>query len=105
MKREARLLKALLGRFTKDSDIVDGFSVTAIGRQWSVGHARIFSCWISGTEKGKVDTEGESTVLVREDSTERFIGLNLLLSRVIDVWAAPEHIKHSLSSEHQCGLS
>lgn len=58
VKREARLLKALLGRFTKDSDIVDGFSVTALGRQWSVGHARIFACWISGTEKGKVDTEG-----------------------------------------------
>ncbi|EKM55734.1 uncharacterized protein PHACADRAFT_121551 [Phanerochaete carnosa HHB-10118-sp] len=85
VKREAKLLRELLGRFAKDSDIVDGFSVTALGRSWSVGFARVFVCWIAGAEKGRVDTEA----------------LELLLNKAMDVWANPDHIRHSLLSGHQ----
>ncbi|KIP04779.1 hypothetical protein PHLGIDRAFT_25407 [Phlebiopsis gigantea 11061_1 CR5-6] len=73
VKREAALLKALLGRFNKDSDIVDGFVATALGRHWSVGQSRIFTCWISGARRGEV----------------------------LDVWIAPDHVRHSLLSGHQ----
>ncbi|GJE97099.1 telomere length regulation protein-domain-containing protein [Phanerochaete sordida] len=85
VKREAKLLKDLLGRFTKDSEIVDGFTATALGRTWSLGLARVFVCWVAGAEQGKIDGEA----------------LELLLNKIMDVWANPDHARHSLLSDHQ----
>lgn len=103
IKREAQLLRELLGRFTKDNDVVDGFSAAALGRTWSVCHARIFVCWIAGAEKGKIDGEGEEDAVSRRICVDySFVGLELLLNKVMDIWANPEHVKHSLLSGHQC---
>lgn len=59
VKREARLLRELLGPLRKDGDLFDAFVGTVLGRHWSVGHARIYACWVAGAEKGTVDKEGK----------------------------------------------
>ena len=102
VKREAQVLRDLLGRFTKDSDIVDGFAATSLGKTWSVGHARIFACWAAGAEKSKTDGEGKDRVVHSKHILICALGLEILLRKVVDVWTTPDHIKHSLLSGHQC---
>ena len=63
VKREAKLLRELLGSLTKDSDVVDGFTATVLGTDWSICHARIFVCWIAGAEKDRIDGDGEIDVV------------------------------------------
>lgn len=59
VKREAQLLRHLVGRLSKEEgDLLDAFSAVALGREWSEGHARIFACWAAGTETHKTDEEG-----------------------------------------------
>ncbi|GBE82448.1 telomeric DNA binding protein [Sparassis crispa] len=85
VKREAQLLRNVLGNLRKDQgEIVDSVSAVVLGREWSEGHARIFACWAAGAEKDKIDAEA----------------LGILLSRVVDMWSTPDHIKHSLLSRH-----
>ncbi|CCM02859.1 uncharacterized protein FIBRA_04971 [Fibroporia radiculosa] len=85
VKREAQLLKGLLGRLDTDNgEVLDAFSAIALGREWSEGRARIFACWAAGAESSTADIEG----------------LESVLSRVVDMWTSPEHIKHSLLSRH-----
>ncbi|KAI0948359.1 hypothetical protein AcV7_009125 [Taiwanofungus camphoratus] len=85
VKREAQLLRHLVGRLSKEEgDLLDAFSAVALGREWSEGHARIFACWAAGAETHKTDEEA----------------LEILRSKVIDMWTTPEHIKHSLLSRH-----
>ncbi|KZT11519.1 uncharacterized protein LAESUDRAFT_740990 [Laetiporus sulphureus 93-53] len=86
VKREAQLLRDLLGKLTKDnSELLDAFSAVALGREWGEGHARIFACWAAGAESGARD---------RED-------LEVVLFKVVDVWANPDQIRHSLLSRHR----
>lgn len=60
VKREATTLKGMFGRFGKESDILDGFGMAALGRTWNVGIARILTCWIAGAESGRLNVDGES---------------------------------------------
>ncbi|KAI0670628.1 telomeric DNA binding protein [Trametes maxima] len=84
--REARLVKLLLGPLKKEnSELVESFSAVALGRNFDEGHARIFACWAAGAQKDSRDREA----------------LDLVLTRVLDVWTDPEHIKHSLLSQHR----
>ncbi|KAI0085456.1 telomere length regulation protein-domain-containing protein [Irpex rosettiformis] len=85
VKREAVLLHVLLGLLTEESDVVDGLTAAALGRQWSVGHARILVCYAASSD---MTTGGTN-------------GLELLLSKVVDIWTAPDHIRHSLLAGHR----
>lgn len=58
-KREAITLKGMFGRFGKESDILDGFTMAALGRTWNVSLARILTCWIAGAEGGRLNVGGE----------------------------------------------
>ena len=80
------LLNLLLGPLTQDSEVVDSLMAIALGRQWSVGHARILVCYAEASDRVVSGTSG----------------LELLLSNVIDTWTAPDHIKHSLLAGHRC---
>ncbi|OBZ75644.1 hypothetical protein A0H81_04556 [Grifola frondosa] len=85
VKREALLLRQLLGRLEKGrGEVSESFSAVALGREWSEGHARIFVCWAAGAEKDKTDEQA----------------LKILLSDVVDMWTNPDHVRHSLLSRH-----
>ena len=59
---QALLLNGVFGRPTKDSaDLWDAIRAVTLGRVWSVGHARVFSCWIAGARKDKHDVQGKQT--------------------------------------------
>ncbi|OSX64936.1 hypothetical protein POSPLADRAFT_1044368 [Postia placenta MAD-698-R-SB12] len=82
VKREAQLLKDLLGRpCSGNGELLDCFSAVALGREWPEGHARIFACWTAGAEKDESDAE--------------------VLSKVVDIWTNPDHIRHSILSRHR----
>ncbi|OCH95315.1 telomeric DNA binding protein [Obba rivulosa] len=85
VKREAQLLRGILGRLRKNrGELVDSFTAIALGRDWNEGHARIFACWAAGAEKDQYDAEA----------------LDVLFPRVTDMWTTPDHIRHSLLSRH-----
>ncbi|PCH38376.1 hypothetical protein WOLCODRAFT_130856 [Wolfiporia cocos MD-104 SS10] len=85
VKREAVLLRQLLGTFkVDDGELLDVFSAVALGREWSEKHARIFACWTASAETDHTDIEG----------------LEAMLARVVDIWANPDHVRHSLLSRH-----
>ncbi|KAF9821702.1 hypothetical protein IEO21_00548 [Rhodonia placenta] len=82
VKREAQLLKDLLGRpCSENGELLDCVSAVALGREWPEGHARIFACWTAGAEKDESDAE--------------------VLSKVVDIWTNPDHIRHSILSRHR----
>ena len=59
VKRDAVLLRDLVGRPTKDNaEILGAVCAIVLGREWNEGHARIFACWFSGAQKGRADSEG-----------------------------------------------
>jgi telomere length regulation protein len=60
VKREATLLRQIVGRLSTDSgEIWESVSAIALGREWSESHARIFTCWVAGAEKDTVDEDGK----------------------------------------------
>ncbi|KAI0683637.1 telomeric DNA binding protein [Cytidiella melzeri] len=85
VKREAMLLNVVIGPLTEDSEITDSLTATALGRQWTVGHARILACLAAGCGTPATNTTG----------------VELLLSRVVVVWTTPDHIKYSLLAGHR----
>ncbi|KAH9952216.1 telomeric DNA binding protein [Amylocystis lapponica] len=85
VKREARLLKDLLGALKEDNqELLDSWSAVALGREWSEGHARIFVCWAAGAETDQTDVKA----------------LEILFTKVTDMWTTPDHIRHSFLSRH-----
>ncbi|KAJ7063112.1 telomere length regulation protein-domain-containing protein [Mycena amicta] len=85
IKRESHLLLGVLGG--PDSEDLWESSLTAIiSREWTEAHARIYVCWISAFgDNGKA--------------------LERLLDAVVEIWASPDHVKHSLLSRHHCTYS
>ncbi|KAH8107150.1 telomeric DNA binding protein [Cristinia sonorae] len=84
--RQALLLRGVFGRLTKErGELWDAVRAVTLGREWSVAHARIFSCWISGAEKDRRDTQA----------------LEMMLKHIVILWTNPEHINHSLLKHHQ----
>ncbi|KAJ7090068.1 telomere length regulation protein-domain-containing protein [Mycena crocata] len=83
VKRESVLLRGLLGPIdSDDSELWESISAVILTREWNEGHARIFVCWISG-----IGTDMH--------------GLELLLRCVVEMWASPDHVKHSLLGRHR----
>jgi telomere length regulation protein len=60
VKREACLLSMLVGELTRQKgELWDTATAIILGKDWGVGHARIFVCWISGgSQGGKTDEQG-----------------------------------------------
>ncbi|KAI0747877.1 telomeric DNA binding protein [Daedaleopsis nitida] len=86
VKREATLLRRLIGTLGKDNgELLDCFSAVALGRSWEEGHARIFACWGA----------------VAQGSDKNREGLELFLAKVLDIWTDAEHVRHSLLSQHR----
>ncbi|KAI0340651.1 hypothetical protein BDW22DRAFT_1360072 [Trametopsis cervina] len=85
VKREAMLMSLFLGPMIKDSDAVDSLVSVALGRPWSIGHARILICMAAIYDRARGSTTG----------------LELLLAKVVDLWTTPDHIKHSLLASHR----
>ncbi|KAJ7172672.1 telomere length regulation protein-domain-containing protein [Mycena filopes] len=82
VKRESNVLLALVGRIVSDdAELWESISAVILTRGWSEGHARIFVCWISGPHTD-------------EHALER------LLDCAVEMWASPDHIKHSLLNRH-----
>ncbi|KAH7886252.1 telomere length regulation protein-domain-containing protein [Phlebopus sp. FC_14] len=82
--REATLLRDVIGDLDPDDDVWDSVVAVVLTRTWSQNHARVFVCWMADRKQNS--SQGT---------------LEVFLSRVIDVWSSPEHIKHSLLSHHQ----
>ncbi|PPQ89059.1 hypothetical protein CVT25_006431 [Psilocybe cyanescens] len=82
--REAALLRALVGAPSPDNAPALWQIATSLvlSRDWPLAelHARVFVAWISGAAS---------------------VVLDAFLNTVLDVWASPEHIKHSLLSRHR----
>jgi telomere length regulation protein len=60
VKREACLLSKIVGHLTVQMDeLWESASAIILGRDWDVGRARIFVCWVSGgSEGGQIDDQG-----------------------------------------------
>jgi telomere length regulation protein len=83
--RESSLLNAMFGTIHPESDVWNGVLGVMLSRDWKESHARIFVSWAAGAKKtGPMNSEA----------------FQALLSRALEMWCAPEHIKHSLLSRH-----
>ena len=69
VKRESLILKALLGPVISDNEALDCALACTVGRQWSIGQARVFVCWAAGSETGQTNSKG--TVIVATMRGER----------------------------------
>ncbi|KAG2077827.1 hypothetical protein BDR04DRAFT_999144 [Suillus decipiens] len=76
--QESLLLHAIFGTLQPESDLWDGVLGVMLSRDWKESHARIFVSWAAGAKTA----------------------LQALLSRTLEIWCAPEHVKHSLLSRH-----
>ncbi|KAI0318340.1 telomere length regulation protein-domain-containing protein [Amylostereum chailletii] len=86
VKREAEILGAILGDLKGEKKALwDSIGAVVLGRDWQEGYARIFVCWVAGTQKETVDEEA----------------LGILIEKTIDIWSASEYIKRSLLSKHR----
>ncbi|KAL0947125.1 hypothetical protein HGRIS_013257 [Hohenbuehelia grisea] len=83
IKQEACLLRRLVGNLHVDqTELWQLISTILLRREWSSSHGRLLVCWTSM-------------------SPDHEHALDTLIHRILDVWASPEHIKHSLLSHHQ----
>ncbi|KAG2364498.1 telomere length regulation protein-domain-containing protein, partial [Suillus spraguei] len=82
--QESLLLHAIFGTLQPESDVWDGVLGVMLSRNWKESHARIFVSWAAGAKTGPMNSEA----------------LQALLSRTLEIWCAPEHVKHSLLSRH-----
>lgn len=58
VKREAALLRGLLGPLHKRNEAWDNIIAIILGREWPQGHARLFTCWTAISQVGVADEEG-----------------------------------------------
>ncbi|KAJ7273520.1 telomere length regulation protein-domain-containing protein [Mycena haematopus] len=83
VKKESLVLLGLLGVVVSDdAELWETISAVILTREWSEGLARIIVCWVSGP-----DTDLRA--------------LELLLDCVVEMWASPDHVKHSLLNRHR----
>ena len=60
VKREARLLRSLVGSLSAgNEELWECVSAVILGREWSEGFGRIVVCWVAESRKGQVDEQGE----------------------------------------------
>jgi telomere length regulation protein len=61
VKREATVLKRFAGRLSvENGELWECVTALFLSRDWDVGRARIFICWLAGCDGGDVDEEGVS---------------------------------------------
>ncbi|KAI0262956.1 telomere length regulation protein-domain-containing protein [Gloeopeniophorella convolvens] len=85
VKREAVLLQGIVGSAKGDRrDVLDGVLAVVLTRDWSEGHARVFTCWAAGAKAGTVDVDASSA----------------FITSILDRWTSPEYVKHSLLGRH-----
>ncbi|KAG1891495.1 telomere length regulation protein-domain-containing protein [Suillus subluteus] len=82
--QESLLLHAMFGTLQPESDVWNEVLGVMLSRDWKESHARIFVSWAAGAKTGPMNSEA----------------LQALLSRTLEMWCAPEHVKHSLLSRH-----
>lgn len=82
--QESLLLRSMFGALKPESDVWNGVLGVMLSRDWKENHARIFVSWAAGAKTGPVNSEA----------------LQALLSRTLEMWCAPEHVRHSLLSRH-----
>ncbi|KIK95305.1 hypothetical protein PAXRUDRAFT_140993 [Paxillus rubicundulus Ve08.2h10] len=83
IRREAIFLRDLVGDINPHDDPWDSVLAVMLGRSWSENHSRVFVCWFASCTQYSAQA------------------LRACLSRITEVWSAPEHITHSLLSRHQ----
>ena len=105
VREEAILLTNLVGTAQPDNEeLWEIITNLILNRPFSISHARIFVCWLSGAANngGEINITGKccppfpSTVLIRSTALDAF------LQSVLQLWSDPEHVKHSLLSQHHC---
>jgi telomere length regulation protein len=110
VKREASMLRSIIGPLNAQSqELWENMSAVILNRQWDEGRARMIVCWIAGFDSDALDTEGNISsrpLDLRHRASPLGLlfplALGFLLSRLLDVWSSPEHVKHSLLAQHQC---
>lgn len=77
VKRESLLLRSFLGKLTTDrDDLWDAFNAVILNRDWDEGRARIFVCWVAGTEYKHTEVDGMSEFFFeRTELTPTFCSL------------------------------
>ncbi|KAF8160588.1 telomere length regulation protein-domain-containing protein [Pholiota molesta] len=92
MRGEAALLQSVVGSINPGGDkqaLWEVATSVVLDREWPEAFARVFVAWISGGARGaKINLKGNKV-------------LEAFLDVVLDLWASPEHIKHSLISRHR----
>jgi hypothetical protein len=68
VKREAYLLSKIVGHLApQKEELWESASAIISGRDWDVGRARIFVCWISGgSEGGQIEEQGHKFCVLEE---------------------------------------
>ncbi|KAF8061522.1 telomere length regulation protein-domain-containing protein [Lyophyllum atratum] len=87
VKKEARLVNGITGNVTPEKEeLWEAALAIILGKDWDVGHARIFVCWLSGgSQDGKVHENA----------------LSVLIESILMTWSSPDHVKHSILSRHR----
>ena len=104
VREEAILLTNLVGIVQPDNEELWETTISLIlKRPFSISHARIFVCWVSGAANGgETNVTGMFCSLVFSAMLIDFIALDAFLQSVLELWSDPEHVKHSLLSQHHC---
>lgn len=60
VKKQGLLLYGFMGKLSTDKDDMwDAVNAVIFGRDWSIGHARVFVCWIAGSEHHRTEVDGK----------------------------------------------
>ncbi|KAF9230787.1 hypothetical protein BU15DRAFT_68899 [Melanogaster broomeanus] len=93
-------LRDLVGGISPHDDPWDSLLAVIFARNWSENHSRVFVCWLASCNQ--CSAQGNFPPLAPYEShTFPELALEAFLFRIIDIWSAPDHIKHSLLSRHQ----
>lgn len=60
VKREAGLLRGIIGPLDATNELWDNILAVILGRGWSEGHARIFACWSAIPKNSTSRKDGET---------------------------------------------
>ena len=70
VRREAILLRGIVGSWGDNRKyLLDSTSAVVLARDWSEGHARVYSCWVAGASTGVVDYQGKCLDVVTRVSS------------------------------------
>lgn len=100
IKSSATLCQSLFGELGGDNGILSTLTGLISGRVWSESIARVMICWSARSDKR---LSGMSFFTASQSSfAKQNIVISKLLDHIVEIWSSPDHIKHSLLSNHQC---